>query len=115
MTDVVQRMISVARQSPSLKVTDSLRNDSAGMRLFAYAYLYARPDAQLLLPLVEAVTDKEDQPFGQYWGLQAIGRVMAGATQIPLIVKSKLQTLGARLQPGTDRDYELRKLLRQAG
>lgn len=115
MTDVVRRMIDVARRTESCGVADALRDDSPGTRLFAYVYLYSRPDAKFLLPLVESVTAKEDKPFGQYWGLQSIGRVMSGVAPVPLQVRNKLQAFGARLPRGTDRDYEVRKLLRQAG
>jgi hypothetical protein len=115
MTDVVRRMIEVARRTESFGVADALRDDSLGTRLFTYAYLYARPDAKFLLPLVESVTAKEDKPFGQYWGLQSIGRVMSGIASVPPEVRNKLQAFGARLPRGTDRDYEVRKLLRQAG
>jgi hypothetical protein len=115
MMDVVRRMIDVARRAESFNIAEVLRDRSPGMRLFAYVYLYVRPDPQFLLPLVEAVTAKEDRPFGQYWGLQSIGRVMSNAAHVPPEIKNRLQAFGARLRPGTDREYEVRKLLRQAG
>jgi hypothetical protein len=115
MTDVVRRMIDLARSTESFDIAEGLRNDNRGMRLFAYAYLYARPDPKFLLPLVGTVTAKEDKPFGQYWGLQAIGRVMSNVDRVSPEIKSKLQAFGARLPAGTDREYEVKKLLRQAG
>jgi hypothetical protein len=113
MTDVVSRMIETSRGIDSFDVTAALARPSPGMRLFAYAYLYTRPDPQFLIPLVESVTSREDKPFGQYWGLQALGRVISKVPQVPPGIRSKLQTFGAKLPRGTDRDYELRKLLQQ--
>jgi hypothetical protein len=83
------------------------------MRLFAYAYLYTRPDEQFLAPLVEAISSKEEVPFNQYWGLQSIGRVVAKAEHMPPEIKDRLRAFGATLEPDTDRAYEIRKLLRQ--
>ena len=83
------------------------------MRLSGYAYLYARPDTQKLPALVESVTN-EDRPFGQYWGLQSIAHVLPQAVpHVPSSVKAKLRAFAADVPPGSDRDYEVRKLLRQ--
>jgi hypothetical protein len=113
MTNVVSRMIESSRGIEAFDVNSALAGASRGIRLFAYAYLYVRPDAQFLTTLVEAVTSKEDTPFGQYWGLQALGRVIPKVPQVPPEIKSKLQKFGAKLPRGTDRDYELRRLLQQ--
>lgn len=113
MTDVARRMMDVARRLESFDIASALRDHSRGMRLFAYAYLYARPDVRFLSDLVESVT-AEDKPFGQYWGLQSIGRVMSNVEHVSPEIMTKLQMLGARLPRGTDREYELKKLLRQA-
>ena len=114
MTDVVRRMIEVGHRLKSFNIAEALRDDSGGMRLFAYAFLYTRPNAQFLVSLVETVTSEEHTPFGQYWGLQSIGRVMSNATHVPPEIKNKLHAFGTRLPRGTDREYEVRKLLRQA-
>jgi hypothetical protein len=113
MTDVIRRMIEVARRTEMLNTRNALLDKSRGLRLFAYAYLYTRPDVQYLLELVESVTAKEDTPFGQYWGLQAIERVLAVTPDVPSEVKAKLRVFGAKLPSGTDRDYEVKKLLRE--
>ena len=64
--------------------------------------------------LVDSVIAKEDKPFGQYWGLQAIGRVLPSAPPNVLQeAKSKLMEFQARVPSGTDRDYETRRLLRE--
>lgn len=113
MTDVMRRMITLAKSMESFPVTDSLRDDSSGMRLFAYAYLYARPDSRFLPELVASVTGKEHTPFGQYWGLQSIGHVMSTMEHVPEEIKSKLRGFALRLPHGTDREYELKKLLKR--
>jgi hypothetical protein len=115
MRDVVRRMIEVARGIEAFDIGDALRAESRGIRLFAYVYLYTRPEAQFLSQVVESVTAKEDTTFGQYWGIQAVGRVMSSTTDVPQAVKTKLHAFEAKLPAGSDRAYEIRKLLRQQG
>jgi hypothetical protein len=114
MTSVVRRMIEAASSVQEFDVDAALQEANRGLRLFAYAYLYARPDPRWLSPLVASVTIKEDKPFGQYWGLQAIGRVQANAAPNVLReAKDKLLAFGAKVPPGTDRDYEIKSVVRQ--
>jgi hypothetical protein len=111
MTDIIWRMIEVSQRVTTFDVSSALRSDSPGKRLFAYAYLYARPNCPNLSILVESVTAQENQPFGQYWGLQAIGRVMSRCEVVPPEVKSSLKAFAKALPPGTDRAYEAKRLL----
>jgi hypothetical protein len=113
MTDVIRRMIELASSTESFDARSALDRASRGLRLFAYAWFYAKPDKQILVPLVETVCRKEDTPFGQFWGLQAVGHVMDKAGPPPAEVRKMLEEFGARLRPGTDRAYEVKKLLRQ--
>jgi hypothetical protein len=76
-------------------------------------YLNAQPNPALLEALVTSVTS-EDAPFGQYWGLLAIGRAIGGQTvsNIPAKILMDLHSFAAERVPcGSDRDYELRKIL----
>ena len=68
MTDVVVEMMNLAYSTPLASIDPLLDEEDDGRRLFAYAYLYARPEHKLLPELVRSVTDIEKQPFGQYWG-----------------------------------------------
>jgi hypothetical protein len=115
MTDVVRRMIDLAQRTNAFDVDEALRSQSSGRRLFAYAYLYAHPNPQCLPQLVDSVTAQENTPFGQYWGLQSIGQVMSNLEHVGPEIKKKLAVLEAKLPSGTDREYEVRRLLRQAG
>jgi hypothetical protein len=113
MTDVTRRMIEVAKGTDHFDVKPALQSSDRGQRLFAYAYLYARPDAAYLIELVNSVVEKEDKPFGQYWGLQSIGRLLSSvAVEMPLDVRVKLERFLTRVPAGTDREYELKRLLR---
>jgi hypothetical protein len=117
MTDVVPRMIDLApRVDSSFNLTEALRDQksASGIRLFGYIYLYARPDSSFLSELVDSVREKEDKPFGQYWGLQSIGRVMSTVQDVPKDIRTKLQAFALKLPRGTDREYEVNKLLRQS-
>jgi hypothetical protein len=113
MTNVVSKMIGIARRTPSFDLESALGSQKRGLRLFGYAFLYERPDAAFLLPLVESVTRVEDKPFGQYWGLQALKRVLPNAPlEMQREAKTRLRVFSERIPAGTDRDYELRQILR---
>jgi hypothetical protein len=111
MTAVIGRMMAAAPQVQVFDVAAALRDEDPGARLAAYAYLYARPEPAMLEPLVRSVTVVEDRPFGQYWGLRAVGAVAAAAGGIPERARDQLARFGATLDPGSDRAYEVRKLL----
>jgi len=113
MTEVVGEMIALAPSVPSVTVGPFLTEEDGGKRLFAYAHMYARPEAGLLPNLVRCVTEKQDTPFDQYWGIQAIGRVVQSAPDsVNSQIKSALQTFLSKLKKGTDRYYELSKILK---
>ncbi|HXM48540.1 MAG TPA: hypothetical protein VN956_11910 [Pyrinomonadaceae bacterium] len=113
MTRVVSRMVEVARRTQSFDLVTALAGKDRGVRLFAYAFLYERPDGAFLLPLVDSVTRIEDKPFGQYWGLQTLKKVLPLApADKQRGAKESLRAFSERIPSGTDRDYELRQLLR---
>jgi uncharacterized protein (UPF0335 family) len=114
MTDVIRKMIELVPLVSTFDVIQALHEKHQGRRLAAYAYLYAQPNPDFLQSLVDSVTKQEDKPFGQYWGLQAIARVLAkqGQAVIPTGVANQLRQFVERIPRGTDRDYELKKILR---
>ena len=114
MTNVVSQMIEFARRKPPVDLNQLLSNENPGFRLFGYAFLYERPtNTEFLLPLVESVTRIEDKPFGQYWGLQAVKRVIPNAPlEAQSEAKARLSAFSTRIPAGTDRGYELRQILR---
>ena len=114
MTEVVRRMIAIAPSLQDFDVGSALRSASLGERLAAYAFLYARPDPSRLAELVASVTRTETKPFGQYWGLQAIGRNI-GSADVPAAVVEDLDRFANVVQKGTDRHYEVQRILRQIG
>lgn len=117
MTGVMKRMIALAANLSDVDVTNDLMSTERGRRLAAYAYLYTRPDFRFLAPLVTSVTRAEDKPFGQYWGLQAILRVLGvreGAGMPPDVLRD-LRQYAERVPRGSDREYELRKILKELG
>jgi hypothetical protein len=115
MTDVVRKMIDLAPLLAQFDVAGYLGSEDRGRRLAAYAYLYARPDYNFLDELVESVTNREDKPFGQYWGLQSISRNLAyrGRQTVPAGVVARLKSFAESLPRGTDRDYVVRDILRE--
>jgi hypothetical protein len=112
MTDVVGEMISLAPSVSSATISPFLLEADGGKRLFAYAHIYARPDPQLLPDLVRSVTEQEDKPFGQYWGIQAIGRVIQAAPDTANSqTRDILRKFLTKLKKGTDRYYELSRIM----
>jgi len=113
MTEIVSEMIAIAPSLPNAMVGPLLKEGDGGKRLFAYAHLYACPDAPLLPELVDSVIENEATPFGQYWGLQAIGRVIqASPESVHSAVRDKLRRFLPQLKRGTDRYYELSKIMK---
>jgi len=113
MTEVVGQMMALVPRLDGFEVLSSLKAERLGLRLAAYVYLYVRPDYSLLVPLVESVTKLEPKPFGQYWGLQAILKALTrgGTSQIPATAVDMLNKFSTRIPKGTDRYYELHKIL----
>ena len=113
MTDVIWKMITASSALPDDEVRRRLKDPGRGMRLVAYASLYARPRGQLLDELVDSICHTEGTPFGQYWAIQALGRVIAvaGKGGISPRALNELETLLHKLQPDTDRHYELKRIL----
>ena len=114
MTDIVHKMVELAPHRGNFDLAEALSSHRPGIRLAAYATLYATPDVTLLDSLIKSIANVEDKPFGQYWGLQAIGRAVDLARRegaIPPNVVEDLVKLVPRFRRGTDRDYELRRIL----
>ncbi len=113
MTGVVGRMIALAPKLKRFDVLDALRQHHRGKRLAAYAYLYAKPDPSALDALVHAITGIEDNSFSQYWALRSLGAVVATAGgHLPAPLRARLEHFEQSLDQGTDRSYELGKILR---
>ena len=117
MTAVVREMIEQANELPRETLEVLLRAEQPGDRLAAYATLFARPNFLLLAELAGSVARYEDKPFGQYWGLQAIGRNLPAVSEakIPNTVVADLKSIARRVTEGTDRHKEASKLLNQIG
>jgi hypothetical protein len=117
MTEVIRKMIELAGSLTNFDVDAKLRSTARGQRLAAYAYLYAKPNPTHLAELVQSVTVLEDKPFGQYWGLQAIGLNVGDlkGRSVPEPVVRDLVAYAKRIPGGTDRDYELRRILSRLG
>jgi hypothetical protein len=114
MTGVVREMIDLAPSLTDFPIFDYLQDaNDAGKRLAAYAYLYSKPDFKMLPALVDSVTMKENPPFNQYWGILAIGKALQGknSSDIPKETLEKLKRYHESLAKGTDRDYELSRII----
>ena len=113
MTGVVGAMINVAGSILNCDIASDLESHDRGHRLFAYAYLYTRPDFGWLEGLVTAVVDREDTAFGQYWGIQAIGKLILfrGTGQVSPEIKRRLVDFSSKVPEVSDRKYELNQII----
>jgi hypothetical protein len=68
-----------------------LSDKDGGKRLFAYAYIYARPNPQRLADLVHSATGNE---------------------RTPPQIRNTLRVFLATLEKGTERYYELSKIMK---
>lgn len=112
MTGIVSRMTSIIPSVANFDVTIALKDTNNGRRLAGYAYLYTKPEITLIGDLVDALLS-DSTPFGQYWAIQALGKILAQNPyqNISTDIYLKLKNYYDRLQDGVDRKYELGKLL----
>lgn len=115
MTDVVNKMMVAAPRARRFDIADALRapTEQRGLRLAAFARLWVEPDMKYLDQLVEAITRREDKPFGQYWGIMALKKTLAahGGHALTRPQFRQLEDYVGRLPRDTDRFVELAPLL----
>ena len=96
----------VEREVPTL-----LGSPDRMSRMAAYAYIYANPDARRTQELVDALLD-EDKPFGQYWALRALSRLVEiSPASLDRNSVRELERLQQRLGFGTDRWHQVQEIL----
>lgn len=117
MTSLVGGMIAAIEQGAEVDVGRTMRSDDPGERLAAYVALYAYPAESKAIALVDSLVDVEDTRFGQYWALQSLRRILE-AQRTPSLTRPsrrKLHAYRERLERGSDRAYELDRILRLLG
>jgi len=109
MIDFISKMISIAPYVRDFDVEKNLNESAPGKRLLAYAYLLARPDPKILMPLVNTLTQLENKDFNQYWAILAVEKIISISDMDKLdpAIYRKLQQYLQELPYGTDRFYEL--------
>ena len=114
MTAVVGKMLAAVESGELIDVERNLRSDDGGERLAGYAAIYAIPDATSAAAVVDSLIQVEDTPFGAYWALQGIRRIVetGGKGAIDHDTHKKLLAYAERLRRGTDRAYETDRILR---
>ncbi len=115
MTEIFTKMIDASHENPTWDVGANLQHADRGWRLMAYAFAYARPDFSLFVPLVASACDFTDdnKPFGQYWSILAIERMLGVRQQAGVGHRewTRLNDLYRWLIPGTDRHEEMRRVM----
>jgi len=110
-TTIFGEMVVAAARVEDFDAKKSLLSGDEGERLAAIAFIYERPDPQLLDDLVVAICEHEDKGFNQYWGLKAIQKIMQRTGEISGVSLNKLRGLVSKIPAGTDRARELSHIL----
>jgi hypothetical protein len=114
MTSVVTHMLSELSGVPleDFDLNDYLTDSgNGGRRVAAYAYLYANPTPSQAAELVQALL-AEPTPFGQYWGLRALSRLVQRDPEcLDSNSRRQLEQLAKSFGRDTDRINELRRVL----
>lgn len=105
------KMTAVACDLKDLEVRDLLESEDEGKRLAAIAFLYANPDPQAIDELILSVTEQEDKAFNQYWGLRTVQKLLGVGGPISVMNLGKLREFSGRLRRGTDRYFEVNRIL----
>lgn len=104
MAGVVSRMMSLLESDPAFPAATMLESSSLGDRLSSYAYYLVQTRNAPVARLIEIV-GAERRPFNQYWGLEAIGHVVAD----PNVAFDRSATIAGvskirdSVEPGSDR------------
>jgi hypothetical protein len=113
MTGIIRRMRTLAASIPQSQILPWLNDEDPARRLAAYAFLYARPAFAQVNALVKSVANRNNPPFAQYWGIMALQKIIGsrGQAKVSSETRAELKALLSRLSRGTDRHYELSRLL----
>jgi hypothetical protein len=127
MTRIIRRMIDLIEdQKIEINVSENLNSTDRGKRLTGIAYLCANPNMNFLKELVNVISidkgkDKsgvtwwEVEPFAQYWGIEAISRILQGmrADNLEPDTLHALRAFMDKLDPSTDRYSKLSRILKE--
>jgi hypothetical protein len=112
MTEIIKSMMGILPSVTNFDISGALTSADNGQRLTGYAWLYVKPDYQYIDQLANAII-KDPTPFGQYWAILALGRVinLQPMQQLDPNIYNKLKAFHDQYPKGLDREYELRKVL----
>ncbi|WP_318202047.1 hypothetical protein [Streptomyces sp. SCL15-4] len=116
MDRIFARLVRAAQRVPDFDVEGLLASQDAGLRLAAYARLYALPEQEALGPLVDAAI-ADPLAFNQYWGLRAVESCVAdrGAAHVPLGAVRRLREFRASTPADNDRGKVADRILAETG
>src|SRR5204863_5309311 len=91
----------------------ALASPDEGMRLAGMAYLYAKPDPQMVDDLVTTIAENETAAFNQYWGLKTVQNILDHGGTLSKETYNKLSRYANSTDPRNDRNREARKILQR--
>jgi hypothetical protein len=115
MTDVLRHLTVLADKLGDVDWSTYLLSQDGGERIAAYSYFYAQPSAGAAPEITYSLTNVENKPFGQYWAIRALGRTTETYPQAVQRLVPIWKDFLARLPVGTDRYYELSRIIDSLG
>ena len=115
MSAIAWQMVRLTSALPDFDPVSAMDDEqNGGKRLAGYPCVYSKPLPEHLEPLVQSLVAIEDTPFGQWWAIQALGKILVRNPDLvpsPSIVK-RLNTFRIGLPlTAEDRKSELKKIL----
>ncbi|BCJ28352.1 hypothetical protein [Actinocatenispora sera] len=113
LTELCGRLIVETAADPSFDPAAAMGSADPGWRLAGYAAVYGRPDAELLGPVIAALT-AESVAFNRYWAVRAAGKVLdrwEPFSPVPPHLLGRLTDLRRRLDLDSDEWFELDAIL----
>jgi hypothetical protein len=113
MEQIFADLVTATRGRDDFDVRAALTSADPGIRLAAYARLYARPEGDHLDDLTQAALAEEGIAFSMYWAFHAVVAVLdtVGAGRMRVDHVAALEACLARLPVDSDRRVVLHRLL----
>jgi hypothetical protein len=115
MTVIMNKLIALMNDVKEFPVEMAFDSKDEREHLSGVAYLYANPDTGKLDALIHAMIN-EEQPFIQFWGIQAIGNIVKAAgnkvtNETNRLLKELLQKVD--VHGDTSRHSELNRIIKR--
>lgn len=111
MTEIVDDMMAISRETVVSDPVRLLQHEDRGLRLVGVVYLYERPDPTYV-PELAQVALTPDKPFNEYWALLALRKTLIGhCGKLNATLRSRLNKRLGEIPSSSDRAGQIRGIL----